>query len=206
MNSEKQPFVSSIFSLSSHPPYSVPSKFENTFPKGDLIIHETIGYTDFVLKEFFEKSSHNDWYKNTLFIITADHTSPESKLTEYKNKIGRYSIPLIFFMGDSSLKGSSETIIQQIDILPTILDLIGYNKIFFSFGKSVFSNKSWAISFINNEYMLVNENGFLIGRNEEYKNYSDRKLKTKTKENLDDINLLKSIKNKLILVKQTQKP
>ena len=202
LNGVKQPFVSSIFSLSSHPPYYVPSKFENTFPKGDLIIHETIGYTDFVLKEFFEKSSHNDWYKNTLFIITADHTSPESKLAEYKNKIGRYSIPLIFFMGDSSLKGSSETIIQQIDILPTILDLIGYNKIFFSFGKSVFSNKSWAISFINNEYMLVNENGFLIGRNEEYKNYSDRKLKTKTKENLDDINLLKSIKqqynNKMI--------
>ena len=108
-------------------------------------------------------------------------------------------------MGDSTIKGVDNTITQQIDILPTILDMIGYDKEFLAFGKSVFSEKNWAISYINNEYLLVNENGFLIDRDEKYKNYSDRKLKIKTEENLENIELLKAIKqeysNKMIGIK-----
>jgi len=202
LTSEEEAFVSCIFSVSSHPPYTLPTKYENTFPEGDLDIHKTIGYSDFVLKEFFERAKKEDWYKNTLFVITADHTSPESKDKKYKNKIGRYSIPIIYFMGDSTIKGVDNTITQQIDILPTILDMIGYDKEFIAFGKSVFSEKNWAISYLNNEYFLVNENGFLIDRDEKYKNYSDRKLKIKTEENLENIELLKAIKqeynNKMI--------
>ena len=58
-------------------------------------------------------------------------------------------------MGDTSEKGSNTTITQQIDIMPTILDLLNYNKQFFSFGKSVFMDKGWAISYLNNEYLLM---------------------------------------------------
>ena len=56
--------------------------------------------------------------------------------------------------------------------------IIGYNKKFFSFGKSLFREQSWSISFINNEYLLINEYGALIGRNEKYTAF-DKDLKRK---------------------------
>ena len=64
---------------------------------------------------------------------------------------------------------------------------------FFSFGKSLFREQSWAISFINNEYLLINEYGALIGRNEKYTAF-DKDLKRKGVSNIDITNLLKSIK------------
>ena len=196
LKTEKQPFISSIFSLSSHPPYSIPQGFENKFPKGKLEIHETIGYTDFVLKEFFENAKKEKWYKNTLFIITADHTSPQTNNKKYKNKVGRYSIPILYFMGDSSIKGSNSYITQQLDILPTTLDLLNYNNKFFSFGNSALDSNGWAISYLNNQYLLINKNGFLIDRNGGIQNYSDEKMTIKIEENENSSTLLKAIKQK----------
>ena len=99
-------------------------------------------------------------------------------------------------MGDTSKKGSVENITQQMDIMPTILDLLVYNKQFFSFGKSIFSDKSWAISYVNNEYLLIHKDGFLIDRNEDQTNYSDKKFKNKTDRNIEVNNFLDAIKQK----------
>ena len=199
LKSEKKPFMSCLFSATSHPPYDLPKNKEGIFPKGSLEIHESIGYTDFALKEFFEQIKEEEWYKNTLFVITSDHTSPESDLETYKNKIGRYSIPIVYFMGDSSLNTKEireykNVITQQIDIMPTILDIINYPKPFFSFGKSIFSEENWAISFINNEYLFVHKNGFLISRDEDYTNFSDKELIKVSKKQKRVITLLKAIK------------
>ena len=202
LKKEQEPFVTTFFSITSHPPFTLPEKFENTFPKGNNTYHETVGYTDQMLKEFFERSKKEEWYKNTLFVITADHTSGSNSDPEYKNRVGRYSIPIIYFMGDSSLKGSNTTITQQIDIMPTILDMLNYNKEFFGFGKSIYeksisSDESWAISNLYyGEHLLTHEEGFLIGREEEYTNFSDKNLKEETKVNKDVIKLLKAIKQK----------
>ena len=202
LKKEQEPFVTTFFSITSHPPFTLPEEFENTFPKGNNGYHETVGYTDQMLKEFFERSKKEEWYKNTLFVITADHTSGANSDPEYKNRVGRYSIPIIYFMGDSSLKGSNTTITQQIDIMPTILDMLNYNKEFFGFGKSIYeksisSDESWAISNLYyGEHLLTHEEGFLIGREEEYTNFSDKNLKEETKVNKDVIKLLKAIKQK----------
>ena len=109
-------------------------------------------------------------------------------------------------MGDSSLAGrSNSNITQQIDIMPTILHLLKYNKPFFSFGKSVIkenqevpqTTNSWAISnMYYDKYVLIHEDGFLFGRDEEYTNYSDSDQKEETKINEDAIKLLKAIKQK----------
>jgi phosphoglycerol transferase MdoB-like AlkP superfamily enzyme len=202
LKKEQKPFITTFFSITSHPPFTLPIEFKNTFPKGNNSYHETVGYTDQMLKEFFERSKKEEWYKNTLFIITADHTSGESSDSDYKNRVGRYSIPIIYFMGDSSLKGSNTTITQQIDVMPTILDILNYNKKFFGFGKSVLgksisSDESWAISNLYyDEHLLIHKEGFLIGREEEYTNFSDKNLKEETKINEDAIKLLKAIKQK----------
>ena len=102
-------------------------------------------------------------------------------------------------MGDSSLNTKEireykNVITQQIDIMPTILDIINYPKPFFSFGKSIFSKKDWAISFINNEYLFIHKNGFLISRDEDYTNFSDKEFIKVSKKEKEVITLLKAIK------------
>ena len=94
-------------------------------------IRETVLYSDQSMKKFFQEIKNHKWFENTIFIITADHTSPKSYNKEYKNKIGRYKIPLIIFKSDGSFHGINTNIVQHIDIMPTVLELINYNKTFF---------------------------------------------------------------------------
>ncbi len=196
LNLEKEAFLSTIFSLSSHHPYNIPKEFKNTFKKGELNIHESISYTDFILGNFFRKAKQQNWYKNTLFVITSDHTSPESIDENYKNKVGRYSIPIVYFMGDSSLNSSNNIVTQQIDIMPTILDMLGYNKNYFCFGKSVYTKKNWAISCVNNEYLFITDSSYIYNKNENYNSFKDPFKKKKIKNNIKEINLFLSIKQK----------
>lgn len=137
MNEFKQPFHSAIFTLSSHHPYQIPQKYKGKFPKGDLDNSESIGYSDYALRQFFSRAQKTNWYKNTLFVITADHGSL-STAPFYRDVVGNQMIPVLFFKADESLKGLYSHTFSQVDILPTVMHLLGYNKPFFSFGQSLF--------------------------------------------------------------------
>ena len=69
LDKHKEPFFSGIFTLSSHQPYSIPHELQGKFPKGSLPIHESIGYADYALSQFFEKAKDRPWFNNTLFVI-----------------------------------------------------------------------------------------------------------------------------------------
>ena len=198
LNGKKEPFFSTFFSLSSHPPYALPQNYsKELYKKGKLKeigIRETISYTDYYMRDFFLKSKKQKWFKNTIFIITADHTSGENYNTKYKNRIGRYAIPLIIFSGDSSLQGINSNIVQHIDIMPTVLELLNYNKPFFGFGKSMFSEKSWAIHFLQNEYRLITDSSIITNKAEVYRSFSDWNTSKNNELNYDDTQLLKAIK------------
>ncbi|MEI8137948.1 MAG: LTA synthase family protein, partial [Bacteroidota bacterium] len=135
MSELKAPFHSAIFTLSSHHPYFVPKKYKNKFKKGPLENSESIRYADYSLKQFFETAKKQAWYNNTLFILCADHASL-SKHKFFSNVVGNQSIPIVFFKPDNSLKGKNNTVFSQMDILPSALNLMGYNKPFFALGKS----------------------------------------------------------------------
>ena len=140
INTLKQPFISTLFSVSSHEPFVVPSNYKNKFPKGDHPLRETIGYTDMALRNFFEKAKKMNWFKKTLFVITGDHSSI-SFLPEYKTSWGNMSVPVLFYhSGDSSLKIVEEKIVQQIDVMPSILSYLHYPKPFIAFGKNIFDS------------------------------------------------------------------
>jgi uncharacterized sulfatase len=159
----KEPFFTSIFTLSSHQPYSIPQLYQNKFPKGNLDIHESIGYIDHSLKDFFEKAKEKAWYKNTLFIITADHTQKlESK--EFNNEIGRYRVPMIFYHPEHDLNSyKTNRLTHHADILPSTLDFLGidYDKKLL-FGNSVFSNSSGrVINYISGNYFFYKDSKML---------------------------------------------
>jgi phosphoglycerol transferase MdoB-like AlkP superfamily enzyme len=192
LNQKKEPFFTTFFSLSSHPPYVLPKDYEHNHYKIDIL--ETIQYSDYALRQFFKSIENEDWYKNTLFIVTADHTSGVSYNKKYKNRMGRYAIPLLLFKGDGSLQGINNNIVQQIDIMPTLLEEIHYNKPYFAFGKSILSKESWAISKLNNNYYFITNEGLINNKLEEYPTFSNWGLNEKTSVNQKNIELLKAIK------------
>jgi phosphoglycerol transferase MdoB-like AlkP superfamily enzyme len=192
LNKKKEPFFTTLFSLSSHPPYVLPKDYKHNHNKIDIL--ETIQYSDYSLQQLFKSIKNEDWYKNTLFIITADHTSAVSYNKKYKNRIGRYAIPLLIFKGDGSIKGEDNNIVQQIDIMPTLLEKIQYNKPYFSFGKSIFSEDSWAISKLNNNYYFITNEELINNKLEDYHAFSNWSMNEKTIANQKNIELLKAIK------------
>ena len=117
-----------------------------------------------------------NWYKNTIFVITADHTSL-SESPYYKGKAGIYAVPILFFKGDNSLKEKSPITAQQIDILPTLLDLINYNSDYFAFGKSLLKREEnhFAINYLNGVYQSINKGNSLLFDGEKSIGYYDLK-------------------------------
>jgi phosphoglycerol transferase MdoB-like AlkP superfamily enzyme len=149
LNSFREPFLASVFSVSSHHPFRVPEEYTGKFPKGDAPIVEVIGYSDFALGKFFNRISSEPWFNNTLFVITADHTN-ESILREFQNNFGSYSIPVIFYRPGSNLKGIQQKIAQQIDIMPTVLSYLNYDEEYIAFGNNLFDSDSTCESFAFN--------------------------------------------------------
>ncbi|MDR0789966.1 MAG: sulfatase-like hydrolase/transferase [Bacteroidales bacterium] len=155
ISSFKQPFATTVFTISSHHPYTIPPQHKGRFNKGTLIVHETVGYADYALKKFFEAAAKTDWYNNTLFVITADHSSlTQSK--EFRTQKGLFQIPFIIYSPQLKEGVVSEQAAQQIDIVPTISDLLHVQQNVFSFGRSAFSDKPhFYIYYLNEEYNLT---------------------------------------------------
>jgi len=149
LNTFKQPFLASIFSVSSHHPFKVPEKYAGKFKKGPAPILEVVGYSDYALREFFNQISKMDWFKNTLFVITADHTN-ESVHKEFQNNFGAYCVPIIFYKPDSNLKGYKHRIAQQIDIMPTVLSYLNYDEEFIAFGNNLLDDSYESFAFNTN--------------------------------------------------------
>lgn len=151
----KEPFLASIFSISSHHPFEVPEKYKGKFKKGAAPIVEVVGYTDFALRELFEQISKSPWFGNTLFVITADHTN-ESIHPEFQNNFGSYCIPIIFYKPGSDLKGMKKRIAQQIDIMPTVLTYLNYDEEYIAFGNNLLNDsiESFAYNTSGSNYHL----------------------------------------------------
>jgi phosphoglycerol transferase MdoB-like AlkP superfamily enzyme len=137
LDAKTTPFFSTIFTVTSHEPYIVPEEFEGVFPKGTLPMHQCVGYTDFAFKQFFEAAKKEPWFENTIFIITADHTNQIYYKEQYLNPINRYAVPILIYSPNKEYIGVNSELAQQIDIYPTILDLVGYDKPFRSWGRSL---------------------------------------------------------------------
>ena len=157
IDKEKGPFFSTIFTVSSHEPFVLPEKYENKFPKGKIPMHKMVGYTDFALKKFFESAKKEPWFKNTLFVFTADHCN-QPYYPFYLKQVNWRAVPIMFYKPDGSLKGESNALAQQIDIYPTVLDMIGYKKPFRSWGRSLISEKDiqpFVFNYNGNQYQFM---------------------------------------------------
>ncbi len=158
-----QPFFSTVFTLSSHNPFPIPEKYRGRFPKGVGDIHESIGYADFALEQFFKEAAQQPWYDHTLFIITADHTY-KSWRPGWNNEVSNYRVPLILFHPKWKAPAlDTNQVTQQIDILPTILDFVGLPERERNYlARSVFvPGERTALVFGDHKYHLIGKDHFL---------------------------------------------
>lgn len=155
----KQPFMSACFTVSSHTPYVIPEKYKNVYPEEGIVIHKCIRYTDMAIGKFFEKASKQPWFKNTIFVMTSDHTNL-SDHKQYATDIGGFCSPVIIYDPTQELvkPGMRNAVAQQIDILPTVLSILGYQKPFLSFGCDLMhtaDDDTYAVNYLNGVYQYV---------------------------------------------------
>lgn len=141
MSEMSQPFITSVFTASSHSPFNLPERYKGKYKEGPHPIYACISYSDDAVRRFFEKASKQSWYNNTLFVITADHATAADD-PEFVTDLGHYKVPVIFFAPSMpQLSGVDSTrIVSQIDIMPTVLGILGYDKPYIAFGQDVLNS------------------------------------------------------------------
>ncbi|WP_298305308.1 LTA synthase family protein [Flavobacterium sp.] len=160
ISKKQQPFMATLFSVSSHEPYIVPDKYIGKFPKGDNPIHQCIGYTDYALKQFFNAAKKEKWYQNTIFVLVADHDNLIF-YDDYLKDQNFHTVPILFFSPNKKYVGVNKDWAQQIDIYPTLLDMMGYDKPFRSWGRSLISEKKvppFVMRYSSDHYQMMSGN------------------------------------------------
>ena len=157
MSKMKQPFMTALFSASSHHPFAIPDKYKQQFPEEHLPIQKCIRYTDMALGKFFATARKQPWFQNTIFVLTSDHTN-QSDHAEYQSDLGGFCSPIIIYDPSHPEGRIEDKVAQQIDILPTVLGMLGYPKPYFGFGIDVLNtpaDKTWAVNYLNGIYQYV---------------------------------------------------
>ncbi len=157
MSKMQQPFMTAIFSASSHHPFAIPQQYKSQFPEEHLPIQKCIRYTDMALGKFFATARKQPWFSNTIFVLTSDHTN-QSDHAEYQSDLGGFCSPIIIYDPSQPVGRMEEKVAQQIDILPTILGMLGYQKPYMAFGIDVLNTPAedtWAVNYLNGIYQYV---------------------------------------------------
>jgi len=156
----KPPFFTSVFTLTSHHPFRVPADYEDKLPSGFTKIHPCVAYTDMALRHFFDTTKDEPWFKNTIFVFIADHVSSEVYGRETRSPKGSNAIFYFIYAPGQNLRGQYYEVTQQIDIMPTLLGILHYNKPYFAFGKDFFNEPHlmpFATNFVGQTYQAISD-------------------------------------------------
>ncbi len=169
MNQMKEPFLSMLFTVSSHSPYDEPKNIELLdWDTDQLKFINSVKYCDHWLGDYMEKAKQQPWYDNTLFIIVADHGHPSHINRSYYDKAYQ-RIPMLWYGNvlTNKYKGViCDMLSSHIDISPTLLSQLGGDVSSFEWGKNIFNPYSNA--FVYHE----NNKGFGWIEPDGYYNYS----------------------------------
>ena len=164
-----QPFMTALFTASSHHPFRVPERYADSLHVDGLPIYTCIRYTDMALRRFFATASRQPWYHNTLFVITADHPNV-SEQPAYSDNLGPHRVPILFFDPSGRLPHGRQTgIAQQIDIMPSVLGAVGYRRPYIAYGFDLLTtppDSTWALHYFNGIYQYVRGDYLLFFENQ----------------------------------------
>ena len=148
MNEEAKtgkPFFNHWMTVSNHRPF--------TYPEGKISISGTaksreggVMYTDYALKQFFEMAKKQTWFKNTVFVIIADHCASSSGKTELP--MDKYRIPAFIYAPGFIEPQKIDKLVSQIDLMPTVLGILSFKYESKFFGKDVLKTNYTPRAFI----------------------------------------------------------
>lgn len=129
---EKKPFLNFVMTTSNHKPYSYPDK-KVAIPSGTGR-NGAVQYADYALQQLFEKSKDKPWFKNTIFVIIADHCASSAGKDEID--VANYHIPAMIYGANIKPEKVSK-LCSQIDVFPTLFGMLNwsYNSNFY--GKNI---------------------------------------------------------------------
>ncbi len=138
------PFFNFVMTTSNHRPY--------TYPSGKIDIPSGTGragavkYTDYALRQLFKEVSKKPWYKNTVFVIIADHCASSAGKDEID--VANYHIPAFIVNLPPDQNKKISKLCSQIDILPTLFSVFHWNYESDFFGNNVLDNKFYERSLV----------------------------------------------------------
>lgn len=129
-----KPVFAHVMTTSNHRPY--------TYPDGriDIPSHTSregaVKYTDYSIGQFIKKASKKPWFKNTIFVIVADHCASSAGKTDLP--VNKYHIPLLIYSPGNIQPAKMDRLMSQIDLGPTILGLLNFSYTSKFFGYDIF--------------------------------------------------------------------
>lgn len=139
ISANRKPFLAVFFSGTTHTPYPKLQppfdRFEYLGEESDSSFLNLMEYSDYSLGKFMEEASAKEWFKDTIFIITGDHTLTSRKQVDYA---GSYSVPLLIYSPLNVEPAVYRHVTSHLDILPTIMELSGLEGNVSVTGRSVF--------------------------------------------------------------------
>ena len=172
----EQPFLSVMFSVSTHTPWALPEQRFKKYKGGSDIdkFRNTMFYTDWALGEFFKAVAQSSYADNTIFILVADHASGNMPHPDMR---GQYRVPLLM-IAPNIHPGIDDTLSSQVDLIPTIIDLAGWGKArYASLGTSIVEDRDERSVIFGRDAMTghIEANGALVVRSLERLVYSEGK-------------------------------
>lgn len=158
LSEQKEPFFSTMFTLTSHHPFVVPEEYESKYPKGKTPNHQCVGYVDDAFRKFFAAHENDEWFRNSIFVFVADHVSSEKMTEVFRRSPGDYHIFGFIYAPDSALFGEHRQVVSQIDIMPTLLGLMGHSEPYFAFGRDIFNEHTdvpFSANYDNNAFQAI---------------------------------------------------
>ena len=142
MNALPEPFFAALFTLSSHHPFVVPDAYRDLLPEGLTRNHKCVAYTDNAFRRFFARYAGEEWFRRTVFVFVADHVSSEKFADATRVFPGDHHIIGLLYTPDGALRGRYDEAVSQIDLMPTLLGLMGNREPYFAFGRDLFGEQT----------------------------------------------------------------
>jgi phosphoglycerol transferase MdoB-like AlkP superfamily enzyme len=168
LSQKKEPFLGVFFTISAHPPYAIPPELRSRFAAPDKTpAQQAIAYVDYSLRQFFAASRDKPWFRNTLFVFCADHwLDTENGHTPF-SPLNVCTIPIFIYDPARDSGDWRPTVAGQVDIAPTVLDLLGYSGAYTGFGRSLLDtaiadSDRYVINRLDGTYQLIT-NEYILG-------------------------------------------
>lgn len=160
------PFVAGIMTLNPHEPYLTPEDWrENEYRYPQSTNERGVEYLDKTLETFFNEAGKQEWYDNTIFVITADHGARYDLNGEWGTPFVQPHILFLVYDPSGSIPaGFSNAVVGQFDIMPTLLSLLKFNRPYVSLGESVYEpgRKNYAFNVFAGGYHVIGDKYLVV--------------------------------------------